>query len=109
MPNHCYCTLTIEGPHADLVRLRNRIMSDEHGHPCLLASLLPMPEALKGTRAPSPLEDGMIYGDGAGGRRPLTDSERGHLESLKAAYGHADWYSWQNENWGMKWGDCNTV
>lgn len=25
-----------------------------------------------------------------------------------ATHGHADWYSWQRENWGIKWGDCET-
>jgi hypothetical protein len=109
MPNHCYCTLTIDGPEADLKELRKRLAVDEHGHYCLFESVLPMPDDLRGTESPSPLEIGTVHDETLRRHRPLTDAERERLESLKAAHGHADWYSWQKENWGMKWGDCNTV
>src|SRR5688572_12830242 len=108
MPNHCYCTLTIDGPEADLAHLRNRIKTNDEGDHILLASVLPMPAALEGTTWPSPLDTGEIADAVLGKKRPLTEPEREHLASLKAMYGHSDWYSWQDENWGMKWGDCNT-
>lgn len=36
----------------------------------------------------------------------LTDAE---VAELKAKYGAADWFDWQSNNWGTKWGTYNTT
>lgn len=38
-------------------------------------------------------------------RVPLTGDE---VEKLIEKYGAADWYDWQQQNWGTKWGTYNT-
>jgi hypothetical protein len=82
---------------------------DEQEHVLLFDSLLPMPEALRGTASPSPLETGTVRDKATREHRPLTDAEREHLEALERVHGHADWLSWQHERWGVKWGDCHTT
>ncbi|WP_419807519.1 hypothetical protein [Sphingomonas sp.] len=106
MPNHCFCDLFIEGPQTDITDLCSRLRVDEDGYPMLLESLLPMPADLADTRSPSPLETGLIYDRMLGTTRLLTGEERTHLEGLQGKHGHADWLSWQLENWGARWCDC---
>ena len=48
-------------------------------------SILPMPQELEGTSSPPREKD-----------KKLT------IE-LKKKFGHGDWYSWREENWGTKW------
>lgn len=50
-----------------------------------LNKILPMPEILVGTNSPN----------------------RKNAHECKAATGHEDWYSWQVDNWGVKWGTYN--
>jgi hypothetical protein len=47
-----------------------------------LNKIVPMPEILVGTNAPN----------------------RENAAECKTETGHEDWYSWQVENWGVKWG-----
>jgi hypothetical protein len=108
MPNHCYDTLTIEGSEADIDHLRGRLTVDDHGFCHLFESLLPMPDELRNTTWPSPLENGTFHDEAMRRERPLTEAERNNLEALRTDHGHADWYSWQREHWGTKWGDCET-
>lgn len=56
-----------------------------------LKTLLPMPEILSDT----------ISGSGEGT----------HPANLVALHetGYLNWWDWQHKNWGVKWGDCDTI
>ena len=50
--------------------------------------IIPMPKALIGTTAPTPME---------------TKEDKNKAMALKIRYGHSNWYDWSCENWGTKW------
>lgn len=104
MPNYCNCTLRIDGSRDDLANLRARLRLDDEGHYRLFESLLPMPDALRDTDSPSPLETGTVFDEGTGRQRPITTAEREHLQDLNAKR-----ISWQREHWGVTAGDWQTV
>ncbi len=39
---------------------------------------------------------------------PVREEQAELAEAMLEKYGTTDWYSWQHENWGVKWGDCHT-
>ena len=39
---------------------------------------------------------------------PVREEQADLAKEMMDKYGVSDWYSWQYENWGVKWGDCHT-
>ena len=81
MPNWCSNSINITGP-ADQVKTlweqaQANWKNEDYG---LLNAMVPMPDALKGTRSPSPDD----------GSQPSVD-------------GYTNWYDWCVANWGTKW------
>ena len=105
MPNWCNNQLTVFGKKCDLKKFKQLVASygiereiigiDDSGEPIYkekkikhifdFNSILPMPQELEGTSTPPREKD-----------KKLT------IE-LKKKFGHGDWYSWREENWGTKW------
>ena len=81
MPNWCNNQVEISGP-SKIIDQIEKIVDEKKNKECqgLLEWMWPMPKDLRGTMA-----------DG---------TER---KDLVKKYGHSDWYSWSNENWGTKW------
>ena len=81
MPNWCNNSINITGP-ADQVKAlweqaQTNWKNEQYG---LLNAMVPMPDALKGTRSPSPDD----------GSQPTVD-------------GFDNWYDWCVAKWGTKW------
>ena len=105
MPNWCDNKLTVFGKKRDLKKFKKLVASsgiereligfDDSNEPIYeekkikhifdFNSILPMPQELEGTSSPPREKD-----------KKLT------IE-LKKKFGHGDWYSWREENWGTKW------
>lgn len=99
MPNWCGNSLSIEGDSNELKRFRDAITTvDEKGAftYAILTSLYPVPQELTDT----------VSGWSAD-EAEQAEREKQYAENL-AKYGHKDWYDWQYEMWGTKWGDCDT-
>lgn len=81
MPNWCNNNISIQGSTETVKTLWDQAKSnwdnEQYG---LLNAMAPIPEALKGTRSPSPDD----------GSQPFVD-------------GHDNWYDWCVNNWGTKW------
>lgn len=124
MPNWCSNQMEVTGPPDERQRFLAAITTDnedEEEKYRILESLVPMPEALLGTAAPSPdspaphpnwavwLASGEItqerHNELVSGRRKAYDTAQQAL----AANGFTDWHAWQAANWGVKWGDSSTV
>jgi len=83
MPNWCNNNVEISGPKKIIDQIEKIVdeKKNKEGQG-LFDWMVPMPKELRETMA-----------DG---------TER---EELLKKYGHSDWYSWANDNWGTKW-DC---
>ena len=125
MPNWCDNHITIEGDYGTLsnidfiMRSAGYEHADEQTEMGQPMRLVPMPEVLQGTRAPTPTGD---Y-DPEGRWQALVDDPTNEhwtperyeadkaehyalierAERAKAETGYADWYSWANREWGTKW------
>ena len=84
MPNWCNNQVSITGPNKVLKKFMKVVNNPKpKAKDGLFEMMRPMPKELRGTTA-----------DG---------SER---KDMIKKYGHSDWYSWANSNWGTKW-DCH--
>jgi len=82
MPNHVKNKLLVTGE--NLSNFYEKLPKSDG----FINSLIPMPEELHGTEAPN-------------------NDKEARAKFIKL-YGAGDWYYWQQENWGVKWGDYNT-
>ncbi len=94
MPNWCVHRMTVSGPAAERAKFLKGIDKDKEGHLLILQSHVPTPKELRNTTSPAP--------------KPKTDAERTAQAALIEKYGACEWYNWQHNNWGIKWGDCDT-
>jgi len=116
MPNWCNNRTNITGTEEQITTiLRAATVTDEHGNQEIrLASLIPMPDILDGTISPTPTgEYDGGYGDYDTDRVDELRTKHNDAVAL-AARAHAEtgyhnWWDWQLANWGIKWGDCDTV
>ena len=122
MPNWCSNTLTIRGPfdiREEFVNMTKNPEGSEEEY-SILSHLVPMPKVLEGTSSPaydSPephpnwavmLANGEMTQEWYD-ELCSTQKERYKASiAAKEATGYTDWYSWQAQNWGVKWGDCRT-
>lgn len=136
MPNWVENTIVIKGLQIELDAIENKvrktITTDERGEETihdLAGQLVPMPEEIRnldgtgdtirrfrdldGNIVKIPQMTAMSYyqmndeelmGEGYT-METLTEDE---LKELDEKYGAHDWYSWNNQNYGTKWGDCET-
>jgi len=123
MPNWCYNTMTVKGDPSELAEFKAAITTCElsESSEFSLTALIPMPEALHGSTSPAPespephenwanlLANGEItqewYDELCADR--IKQYETG--QRLMAECGYPSWYEWQDANWGIKWGDCDST
>lgn len=85
MPNWCSNVLTVKTENLDQIReLIHRIDKEQN----LINFFIPMPQELEDT---------------------VKSSSEPENPELLEKYGADNWYDWQRENWGIKWGDCDTT
>ena len=89
MPNWVSTTLTVKGSEEEVKRFVDGI------HLSILESYIPCPMELRDTVS------GFVGEEKA-------EEHRKQQELNIAKYGHQDWYNWQYDIWGTKWGDCDT-
>lgn len=109
MPNWCYSTLEMTIKSSDLKNLER---VKENGGIC--ATYAPMPEELKEGQSPVKIVTKKEYeaqkifnaeiSDDEEWRKKKGITQKMHDE-LVEKHGCADWYTWQNRHWGVKWGD----
>ena len=90
MPNWVSTSLRVKGSETELRRFIDGIKDSQ-----ILDSYIPCPTELRDTVSGSVGEE-------------KADEHRQQMESNTAKYGFKDWYDWQYEIWGTKWGDCST-
>lgn len=92
MPNWVSTQLEVMGNHDTIMRFRNGIDLNKG----ILDSYIPCPQELKDTVSG-------FYSDEEKQRE--LDSQ---YEKNLAKYGYRNWYDWQYDIWGVKWGDEDT-
>lgn len=96
MPNWCSTHMKVVGDDHEIKKFLDGIAKDDAGNYSILKTYYPCPEKLYDT----------IHGF-------FRDEDHQaslvvvHAENI-ANYGYADWYDWCVDNWGTKWGDCET-
>ena len=118
MPNWCTNNIEIEGTSDELDAFWQAVLKDPEGFE--ITRLVPMPEALLHTPSPAatspdPNPSWVSHLETGHWTQERFDSQVQHNreryeagQRAKAETGWTDWYSWQHDNWGIKWGDCDT-
>lgn len=118
MPNWCDTVLTVRGNETNLDRFIAGINIADDGDWEILESYYPVPEALRITSTitfeaiPEQWLDGVR--EGTWTQEEFEERVKKNFELRQAQldnyakYGSTDWYHWCNDNWGTKWGDCDT-
>lgn len=92
MPNWCYNSVEARGPKDEINAFVNGI-NGEGEKKSILHTYYPMPEELN-------ILSGFMSEDSEG----YAEWKQAQ-ESNLTKYGFTDWYEWQYEKWGTKWGD----
>ena len=95
MPNWCHQTLEIQGPNEEINLFIKAITIEGETDKYSLNQMFPCPEDLVNTISG-------VGGDKAG--QTLRDKQ--YASNLEK-YGYKDWYDWNCDNWGTKWGACD--
>jgi hypothetical protein len=115
MPNHVTNRLTIIGTEEQVKQVREVIKGEREDQFLDFNKIAPIPKELDGTVSPMRIISQEEYDEQERkiSEDDLTDNERnwglsrGLTQKLAdeyiAKFGHADWYGWQNANWGTKW------
>ena len=96
MPNWVYTSLEVTGPSEELSKFIAGIKKgkkDEYTDTRyleIISSYIPCPTELYEVTS------------------PLKEEQKEFAAIMLENYGSANWYDWQHDNWGVKWGDCNT-
>ena len=127
MPNFAMNELQIIAPHPDDLQEIIRKMKSACGDEEVLSfqSIRPMPEILEGTVSPPMTLDKVLsiikksVGESMSiedfedkfASHPIRDDieEYRHNQLAFRETGFYDWYDWQYENWGVKWGACDSM
>jgi hypothetical protein len=91
MPNWVSTSLSVKGSEKEVQRFIDGIKDSK-----ILESYVPCPEELHQTVA------------GFMGDEEKMEELRKQQEANIAKYGYRNWYEWSYDNWGTKWGDCDT-
>ena len=96
MPNWVYTSLEVTGPSEELSKFIAGIKKgkkDEYTDTRyleIISSYIPCPTELYEVTS------------------PLKEEQKDIAAIMLENYGAENWYNWQHDNWGVKWGDCNT-
>jgi len=115
MPNHITNRLTIIGTEEQVKQVREAIKGEREEQFIDFNKIAPIPKELVGTQSPLKIisqeeydiQELKIAND------DLTENERNWgisrgltqklADEYKKKFGYAEWYGWQNANWGTKW------
>lgn len=111
MPNWCSTRMTIKGSPAECERFIAGVFAEEVEEE-IYDFTTPYPYKVKGTRIekklsiitaflPIPQELFEVTA-------PVREEQSELAQQMQEKYGFSNWYDWQYENWGVKWGDCHT-
>jgi hypothetical protein len=98
MPNWVQTSLEITGPKKELDRFSSMVKEveaenwrgDKYLEIRLIESFIPCPQELYEVVS------------------PVREEQTALALEMMAKYGSSNWYDWQYENWGVKWGDSST-
>ena len=120
MPNWSTTSFTVRGPQDEIEDFYNGVMAEVSPEKkmCILTTYVPCPEELNisstYTYEEIPEQWAESVADGTWTKedydKRVADNSELQIkqqDNLKK-YGSKDWYDWQHENWGVKWGDCDT-
>jgi len=90
--------MSVTGTEADVKDFISKILVEEGKTESMFAreitsifkSLIPIPEELYEVTS------------------PVREEQAELAEQMLQKYGYSNWYDWQYDNWGVKWGDCHT-
>jgi hypothetical protein len=122
MPNWCSTSLVVRGPEDEIKSFYEGCVTvNDEGETQynILQGHLPCPKELSETTSTSALKEipenwKKMVTDGEWTQEQYDQrvAENNELlkkqEANKAKFGASDWYDWQVNNWGVKWGDCET-
>ena len=93
MPNHTTNHLRVTGPAESIAKMQEFAKGKEGALSC--NSIIPMPEALRGT----------IKGSGLANNETLEETHAREQREAKLVelHGFDNWYDWSVANWGTKW------
>lgn len=91
MPNWVSTTMSVTGSREELQKFLDGILDDR-----ILDSYVPCPAELRET-----------VSGWSNDEAEQAEREKKYQANI-AKYGYKDWYDWQYEVWGTKWGDCDT-
>jgi hypothetical protein len=91
MPNWVSTTLSVKGSKEEVQRFLDGITENQ-----ILKSYVPCPSELTDTVSGFYAEE-----------EKMAELRKKQEENL-AKYGYTDWYEWSYQEWGTKWGDCDT-
>lgn len=98
MPNWTNTRMSVSGTEAEVKDFVSKILVEEGRTESMFAnkvtsiykSFIPCPEELFEVTS------------------PVREEQAELAEQMRQKYGATDWYEWQYNNWGVKWGDCHT-
>jgi len=112
MPNHVQNILTIKGHKNHVEPMLNSLKDDKSNFS--FDKIIPMPEELKGTRAPANIVSEAEYKkiqydkNFKADPHPMFDDKGSITQKMsddwKERFGADDWYEWTTGHWGTKWG-----
>jgi hypothetical protein len=115
MPNHVTNRLTIIGTEEQVKQVREVIKGEREDQFLDFNKIAPIPKELDGTVSPMRIISQEEYDEQERkiSEDDLTDNERNWglsrgltqklADEYKKKFGYAEWYGWQNANWGTKW------
>jgi hypothetical protein len=121
MPNHVTNRLTIIGTEEQVTQVREAINGEREDQFIDFNKIAPIPKKLENTQSPLKIisqeeydiQELKIAND------DLTENERNWgfsrgltqelADEYKKKFGYAEWYGWQNANWGTKWNAYSQV
>lgn len=111
MPNWCSTRMTIKGSPAECERFIASVIAEDVEEE-IYDFKTKYPYKVIGTRTekklniisaflPAPQELFQVTA-------PVREEQSELAQQMQEKYGCSNWYDWQYENWGVKWGDCHT-
>lgn len=121
MPNWVRNIVKFSGNEEVIERMMNEIKGEGEDQYIDFNKIAPIPTELEGTQAPTRIisqeeydqqEERIAKGELTEGEERFGVS-RGITKEMEEdfikRFGHANWYGWQNYNWGTKWNACDTI